>query len=786
MSHLPLFAAALLLSAAYAQEPINQVIGPRMTPPTLSSVTPLGVARGTTAEMTLEGLNLAGASAIYFSEPGIKGKVLRVKELPDLPDVRLGSNGTASTVDVGPLPPRNQVTVEVEVAAEAPVGPVKFRVHTPLGTSPEGSFLVEPYFGEAADREPNDNLEAAVEAFLPAVLTGTIGRPGDLDFFKIAAKAGEELVFENQAPMIGSTLQPVIRIMTPEQAVLREFGYDGSAAARFSHRFDKAGTYYVRIGDYESSGRGSNFYRILVGKLPVAVSAYPLGVKHGAQADVAIDGFYLGKSKLTVAGKPPAGLDNILLRPETPSGPAFNEVKLAVGADPEVEAASTKNLTLPVTVNGRIAKGEYQDFRFRAAKGQKVAIEVEARRLGSELDSFVEVLDSQARPIERATVRATWETNLVLRDHDSASRGLRVQAWNVLNVGDYVMVGNEVLRVDEVPDGPDEDMLLESFGGQRKAYFGTTPEAHGIDRSVYKVQIHPPGAKFSPNGLPLVRLYYRNDDGGPGYGKDSFLDFTAPADGEYIVRLRDVRNWGGKEYAYRLHVREPRPDFRLAVNPRNPNVPRGGSIPLTVTALRMEGYDGPIEVELSQLPKGLKATRNTIPAGIDNCTILLSADADVALNGAVAFDVTGHAAIDGKTVAHIANPEDKTKLIALAPKPDILVAAETKVVELEPGQSADIKVKVARQNGFIGRVPIQVRDLPNRVRVADSGLNGVLVTEEESERSFKILALPNADPTERVFYVAGTVETRSPQQNLYAAPTPILVKVKPKAQVAAR
>ena len=84
--------------------------GNRTTPPTLDTVAPLGIARGTTVEMTVEGLNLARASAIYFSEPGVSGRVLRIKELPDLSDVRLGSNGTPSTIDLGPLPPRNQVT----------------------------------------------------------------------------------------------------------------------------------------------------------------------------------------------------------------------------------------------------------------------------------------------------------------------------------------------------------------------------------------------------------------------------------------------------------------------------------------------------------------------------------------------------------------------------------------------------------------------------------------------------------------------------------------------------
>src|SRR6476620_1098533 len=172
---IPFVGQTLLLSAAAIQHPT----GPRMTPPTLNSVSPIGVSRGTTVEMTVEGLNLARASAVYFSEPGIKGTILRVKELPDLPDIRLGSNGTLSTVDLGPLPPRNQVTVEVDVSPEAPIGPVAFRLLTPLGTSPEGRFLVEPYYGESGDREPNDTIDTAVETYLPSILTGTISKPGD-------------------------------------------------------------------------------------------------------------------------------------------------------------------------------------------------------------------------------------------------------------------------------------------------------------------------------------------------------------------------------------------------------------------------------------------------------------------------------------------------------------------------------------------------------------------------------------------------------------------------------
>src|SRR5690349_12323837 len=124
------FAISIFVTAALFAASTDHPTGNRTTPPTLTAINPVGIARGTTVELTIEGLNLAKASAIYFSERGVTGKILRVKELPDLAEVRLGTNGTPSTVDLGPLPPRNQVTISVEVSPDAEIGPVRFRILT--------------------------------------------------------------------------------------------------------------------------------------------------------------------------------------------------------------------------------------------------------------------------------------------------------------------------------------------------------------------------------------------------------------------------------------------------------------------------------------------------------------------------------------------------------------------------------------------------------------------------------------------------------------------------------
>jgi hypothetical protein len=58
----------------------------------------------------------------------------------------------------------------------------------------------------------------------------------------------------------------------------------------------------------------------------------------------------------------------------------------------------------------------------------------------------------------------------------------------------------------------------------------------------------------------------------------------------------------------------------------------------------------------------------------------------------------------------------------------------------------------------------------------------VLINEDETERSFTIEALPNAPASEQLVWISGAVETRSGLQTSYAAPEPVLVKVRPKSK----
>jgi hypothetical protein len=269
--------------------------------------------------------------------------------------------------------------------------------------------------------------------------------------------------------------------------------------------------------------------------------------------------------------------------------------------------------------------------------------------------------------------------------------------------------------------------------------------------------------------LPVFQLVYRNDDGGPGYGKDSLLHFVAPADGDYLVRLRDLRGFQGEDFAYRLTAREARPDFRLSVDPPNPNIPRGGRVAVTVDALRLDGFDGPIAITAHDLPEGVTATSETIAAGETSTTLVLSASETARLEAPAPLNLSGTANIGGGAVERRADPDDALRLIAVAEPPDIALEIENPEVTLEAGGTVQVAVRVERHNGFKGRVPVSVLNLPDGVIVSDIGLNGVLITEDESRRVFTLQALPWVEPAQRLIAVSGQVETRSPLPSEYAA-----------------
>ena len=778
-----------------AEEPI--------IPPSLSKIWPVGMERGSTATFTLDGRNLSGAKAVIFDAPGITAKISQITDLPEEK-----ASGKFSTSAAVPLAKKQSALLEITVAKDVPPDVYRFRVQTPLGTT----NMVPVAIGslpEVKKNENSGNTAVPQPVALPATMVGTITAPGDKDRYEFDGKAGEDVVFEVVASKVGSRLESLLTLSDSAGKLLAEGGrHDNSPDATLTYRLPQDGKYTLTISDREGSGGMDDYYRVDAGALPYITSHFPLGVRAGETTAVAVEGVNLGgiRELKIDAPKQEVGRETMPIMLKENAALPLNEVRLVVGNLPEIteqepnnSLAQAENVSFPVTVNGHISgaakPGEPSDedyFRFHATKGQQLTIDVDAARVGSPLDSVIEVLDAQGNAIPRATIRCLNQTTTTLSDRDSRTTGVRLTSTTGFHVNDYLMIGDELNQLDYISDQPDADVDLKGINGLRLAFLGTSPVVHAVNTPVYRAQILPPDAEFPPNGLPVFHLTWRNDDGGPGYAADSRIDFVAPADGQYFLHLKDVRGMGGPDFAYRLSIRETVPDYQLAATPQNPNIPKGGRVPLTVSVDRLQGYEGPVEIEVKGLPAGVTAGPAKISAGEDSTVVVLSASADASADAPPGtMEIVGHATINGRDVARSANlsamlnadarPEQPLQLATIIPPPDVVVTTETRELSLEPGQQVTVTLHVARQNGYKGRVPCYVKNLPHGVQVVNIGLNGVLVTETQTSRTFTLRAEDWAKPIEQPIYVVAEVESDSSTN--HASP-PLELKVTEHKQAA--
>lgn len=706
-------------------------------PPALTRITPASGVRGQKLQLTFEGTSLRDASEVTCSYPGTSTRIL--------PDGRTAS----------------RLVAEVDFPAQAPAGVYQLGLKSATGKSAPVNFTVD-LFRTVSEPEQDHSANAAQAISLPVSVLGKIGRAGQVDSYRFVAKAGQQVGVQVLAAATGSKLDPVLWLVGPAGAVVAT-GKDGL----LGHTCASPGDYTLNVRDREYRGGAEQSYRLHVGEIPVVTEVYPLGLQRGTSTDVHVRGVYLNavESVRVTASADAAPGSRLPVPVASPLGSPLGNPGVVVGEFPEVLARTDgakreelPALQVPGTANGRIATAHAAEtWRFSARRGERLIVEVRARPLGSPLDSFIEILDHSGRPVPRAVLRCLAKTFTTFRDHDSAGTGIRMEAWNELAINDYLWVGNELLRIHALPKNPDDDCQFWSVGGQRLGFLDTTPNHLSMGTPMYKVEVHPPGKTFPPNGFPVIALPYRNDDGGPGYGKDSRLFFDPPADGEYQVRVTDAEGRGGSGYAYRLTVRPPRPDFRVHFSPTGPAVWKGGAVPISVTADRIDGFDGAIDLRLENLPAGFSAPETTIPAGETTTAFALFADTSAsAPEKSPALKLVARARIGGRDVMHDANGG-----VPKAVEPgDLVTATEQPEVRMRPGQEARLTVKIERRQGHTGRVPLDVRGLPHGVRVLDIGLNGILITEKETSRTVVIYAEPWVEPTAHPFVVLARSERK--------------------------
>lgn len=130
-----------------------------------------------------------------------------------------------------------------------------------------------------------------------------------------------------------------------------------------------------------------------------------------------------------------------------------------------------------------------------------------------------------------------------------------------------------------------------------------------------------------------------------------------PADGVYYVHIGDTAHKGGEEYAYRLRISPPQPDFELRVVPSSINLRSKSAANISVYVIRKDGFNSPIKLALKDAPSGITSAPVTLSP--TQAVVGLSVRTSLArTQEPFTLVVEGRALVEKKEIVHQAVPAE--------------------------------------------------------------------------------------------------------------------------------
>ncbi|MFQ5734593.1 MAG: PPC domain-containing protein, partial [Planctomycetaceae bacterium] len=687
--------------------------------PSLSSISPRGVQRGTDAVLTFSGGRLQDAEEVFFYRPGVTVTKLEAKAA-------------------------NRLLVHVKIAADCRVGEHVAQVRTRSGISEYRTFYVGA-LPSVPEKEPNSDFKTPQQIKLNVTVTGVVQNE-DVDYYVVTAKKGQRISAEIEGMRLGTTL------FDPYVAILDSKRFELSAAddtplvkqdAVASVVAPADGRYIIEVRESAYGGNGGCRYRLHLGTFPRPTAVYPAGGKIGETTTVRFIGDPSGDITKTIQ-LPSTVVDNYGLLPHDAGGvpPSENPFRLfehgnALETEPNNNFTQGTPAQLPLAFNGIIEKpGDVDFFRFTAKKGQLFEIECFARRIRSGLDPVMNLYringkapklslqslagsDDSRGPDSYFRYRFPADGEYALRITDHLKRGRpdfvyrvefspvkpsltlgipRVARYSQYRQTIFVARGNRFATLISAGRGNfGGEIVLDPKGLPAGIKMIAEPMASNL--SVMPVVFEAaPDAKISGK---LVDFTGRHADPKTGIrgGFRNSADLIRGGPGQSIYWRRGVRKLA-------VAVVEELPFKLEIVEPKVPLV-RNGSMQLKVRVTRSKGFKGAVNVQFPFRPPGVSARSSiTIPAGKTEGLYPLNASGGAQIKKWRVYAL-GSSNVNG--TAWVSSQLATLEVAAPYVQFTINRAA------VEQGQSTEIVCKVQHLHSFEGKATVQLLGLPNKV-----------------------------------------------------------------------
>jgi hypothetical protein len=316
--------------------------------PSLSYSIPSALAPGKTSTVAFFGDNLADASALWTS---------------------FATEAIERTAAQDPGSSANKIGFRISVGAQIPIGIGAVRIATTNGITGLLLLMIDDLPSvEATGR--NKTLQTAQELKLPVAVDGRSAEQSS-DYYEFLARKGERITIEAVAQRLGSSLDPVIRLVDARGQEL-EYCEDTpglGADICFSRQFATAGKYFIEIRDTRYQGGNKHRYRLRVGDFPSRSLPF-LPFKEVLSGSIT-------RSR----------------------GEAVEEI------EPNDAFTNATQVSIPAVIHGRFDKPRDRDFyKFRVTKDQRLVFAGKTRSFGSPCDLFMELYKQDGSHLMEANV----------------------------------------------------------------------------------------------------------------------------------------------------------------------------------------------------------------------------------------------------------------------------------------------------------------------------------------------------------------------------------------------
>jgi len=685
--------------------------------PQFTSVTPVAGQRGTTVEVVLKGQNLNQITEILFDGSGISAEL---KHAGAQPFVRFNGQGI-----FGKIPTDSRFTAQITIDPSTPAGAQNLRLVTANGVSNPQRFIVSD-LPEIAETEPNSTIDQANMLALPAVVNGVIESTDDLDLFKFSAEKDQRLICDVHASRLGSPLDSLLTLFDPEGKEVISNDISNGLDSLIDYTIQVSGDYVLQIRDLRYKSGNDFFYRIRVGELPYLDTIFPLGGERGTESAVSVTGRNLGPIEtIQMSISPDTLLGAHEMRVVNAAGISTNPHAFVAGnlkemreQEPNNGADQANSVEIPVVVNGTINEKEDIDcFSLQVLPGARLIFEVNAHRLGSQLDALLSLFDSTGKQLNISddVIGAEARIDFSFPKEDKYVISIR----DLNNQGGI----NFPYRLSIAPLQPDFRLTVTP-DNLRVARGGTT----NLTVSISRVDEFREAVSLYFSGFP------QDFDVSPVLiGPDQTqtqVTITAPISAD--LGLIKTVAWGRGSIHHDIVERHStpvylivvdQPKFTLKVIDPSIHVIQGKSVSLHVLAIRDGNFNTPINLSVVGLPANMGASDTSILVG-ENRAVITFTTADFG-QGRIGLDlvtrvpsvgthqivVNGTASVENEAYTQ----STVTIPLIIAEAPFILNVAPVKQSFLFPkSASADSPVKidaeiiidVLRQGGFTDKIDL--------------------------------------------------------------------------------